>query len=195
MAYDYGYGPLENQLVDACKEYPPDFEKIRSLIAQGADLNAASVSDPDENMLSQIILGYPEIAELHEACVRCTDDNCDGCGLNYRDADGRYLPQIIALFLENGFDVSKNERRFGAMCLQNLTWSSYDKYILDGTKLLLKAGATPNISPWCNEDEHETVMSWVATKESAAKFVHDDPEQARLFGAMYEIIDAYLKRW
>ena len=73
------------------------------------EYDADSASDQNEHMLSQIILGYPAITELRMFCDQCADENCDGCVLDYPDAYGRHLPEIIALFWENGFDTSKDD--------------------------------------------------------------------------------------
>lgn len=61
MALEYGFGKLEDELIEAGKAYPPDFEKMKELLASGADINAISTQEePDESILSIIILGYPE---------------------------------------------------------------------------------------------------------------------------------------
>lgn len=164
MAWEYGFGKLEDELIEAGKAYPPDFEKMKELLASGADINAISTKEePDESILSIIILGYPE-----------TDDG-----------DGRYLPELCSFFLANGFDVHRSDGAFGACCLQNLTWSSYDRYILEAAKVLLRAGADPTV-----EYDHETVLRWVATKVSAAGCVDEDHSAENLFEAMYRILEA-----
>lgn len=178
------YRPIDNQLVAACQEYPPDFCKIRSLLDQGADVNAISATDEDECLLSEIILGYPRIAEL-------LADDCGDCDNNDADhpkADGRYLPLIIQVFLEQGFDATG---RMGAICLQNLSWASYDQYILDACKLLMAAGADPNAITF--SDDEETVISWVGTKASAADCVDHDPAEISLFEAMYRMMEAKIQ--
>ena len=58
MSWDYGFGELENQLIEAGKEYPPNYEKMRELLAAGANINATSTEeDPDESILSTISWG------------------------------------------------------------------------------------------------------------------------------------------
>jgi len=191
MTYDYGYGELGNELIDACRDYPPDFSRIKELLDLGIDLNMSSAEENDENMLSEIIKGYPDVRELQEIyCSQCEDEDCDACSLNFPDADGRYLPQIIKLFLDYGFDCSRNEGKEGEKCFINLTWSSYDRYILDAAKIFLQAGVNPEGNPY--DDGSENLMEWVATKESAADCVGNNHEEANLFFTLYEIMDAYL---
>ena len=175
MAFDYGFGKLENELIEAGKEYPPNYEKMRELLAAGANINAISTEeDPEESLLSTIILGYPEI----DATKECLD-NLGG------RPDGRYLPDICDFFLQNGFDVHGSNDAFGSYCIMNLTWSSYDRYILDATKILLHAGANPDY-----EDGDGGLKGWVGTKASAAVCVNKDIETANLFEAMYSILKA-----
>ena len=186
--------PTDQQLIDACRKYPPDFIQIQQLLAQGADVNGASPWDPDDCVLSEIIKGYPEVSELREAyCKSCLDEDCEGCGLAILEADGRYLPQIIQFFLEHGFDVTAEEGRRGAMCLQCLTWSSYDPYILDACRLLLNAGADPSLCPYSDPLNESSVLSWVGTKASAARCCDHDHVTANLFETMYQIMDARIK--
>lgn len=174
------YRPIDEQLMAACQEYPPDFCKIRSLLDQGADVNATSATDKNECLLSEIILGYPRIAELLAGGGNRDTD--------HPKADGRYLPLIIQIFLERGFDATG---RMGAMCLQNLTWASYDRYILDACKLLMAAGADPNATPYLHDDE--TVISCVGTEASAAGCVDRDSATESLFEAMCRMMEAKIQ--
>lgn len=184
------YRPIDRQLIDACREYPPDFIKIKNLLDQGADVNATSVADENQCLLSEVIYRYPELLELRAVCCeRCDDEDCNGCELDHPDADGRYLPLIIQFFLEHGFDA---KGRMGAVCLQNLTWSSDDRYILDACNLLMAAGADPGMVPYLH-DSNETVISWVATKASAAKCCDNDLVTANLFRTMYRMMDEKIK--
>ena len=190
MSWDYGFGKLENELIEAGKECPPNYAKMRDLLAVGADINAISTKeDPDESILSTIILGYPNDFNHPEICENCDKDGeepCTDCPENFwKDYDGRYLPDLCRFFLKNGFDVHGSKDTFGGRCIMNLTWSSYDRYILDATKILLHAGANPNF-----ESEDETLLSWVATKASAGRCVDEDHNLENLFETMYSILEA-----
>lgn len=183
------YRPIDRQLIDACQAYPPDFTAIRRLVMQGADVNAVSANDADDCVLSEIIFGYPEISELRAAyCESCKDENCVGCSLDIPDADGRYLPQIIQFFLENGFDVTRDNGFAGARVLESLKLSSFDRYILDGCKLLLHAGADPSLSGYTDDDE--SVLSSVATEASFQRCCEANHALENLFETMYQIMDA-----
>ena len=48
---------------------------------------------------------------------------------------------IIRFFLDHGFDVNKCDGCFGTQCLWALTPSTYDRYMIEATKILLDAGA------------------------------------------------------
>lgn len=173
---------LEEQMVDALRLWPPDFLLAEELLARGADVNAV-VDNEDENVLSAVILGYPEgrfeLSELEE--------------------DGRYLPDIIRWAIAHGFDVTQGNGVAGAKCLENLTWASYDDYILEAAKLLLDAGVDPNADPHPEETERfghkETVIEWVRTKRSGEVMAHDNYESSNRFCVMYDILDAAIKGW
>ncbi len=44
MSYNYGFGKLEDQLIQAAITYPPDFHRMRELLAAGANINAVSAT-------------------------------------------------------------------------------------------------------------------------------------------------------
>lgn len=145
MGMNLHFGELEDRIRDACNEYPPDLDEIGRLMEQCGDLTITSAEDPEENMLSDIILWYPEQRELKVFCEQCTDDSCEGCGIA-GEFDGRWLPQIVRLFLQHGFDVRRNNGMAGRMCLEQLVLSSGDAYAIEAEKLLLEAGADPLIT-------------------------------------------------
>lgn len=189
MSFDYGFGELGNELVDECRNYPPDFEKIYALLNGGVDLNVVD-EEYDENILATIIYGYPEINELRDSyCESCKGEDCNVCSLNVSDADGRFLPEIVRMILEHGFDCSNLNGKAGLSCLQNLTGSSHDKYILDAAKLLLDYGVDPEGST----EPPETVMEWVYAKAVADVVIHNNIKEANLFFTMYEILKAKVK--
>lgn len=183
MGYNVYFGEIENQVRDACNEYPPDFAKIERLMDRCADLSIVSEDDPEENMLSDIILWYPEPPQLQGYCESCSDDACDGCSIAGQ-YDGRYLPQIVNLFLKHGFDVSRNGGRVGAKCLSNLMISSGDVYAIEAEKLLLDAGADPTI-----RFDGETVIEQYGGEESF-RACEKEHRISNLYHAMRRIAEA-----
>lgn len=182
------YGLYENELLRECQTYPPNLHKIQTLITNGANVNA---SDNDDILLGEIIMGYGWRAR--PKCDDCEkeDEACDTCPENADNHyGGFYLPVLIKLFLDNGFDASVRDGAYGGICLRSLSWSSYDKYILEAAKLLLDAGADPEYKM---EEDVESVLSRMAVKESAARCLDEDHEEENLFAAMVEILDAKIK--
>ena len=177
------YDDLTQQLDDALREYPPNLERAQSLVDQGADIHARNEEDEGENILAQIILGYPDVFPPEDM-----EDEAERDAF-WKSHNGRYLPDIVHFFLQNGFDVTKENGRYGADCLRNLTWASYDIYILDATKLLLDAGASYEYA----DEDSETVIDWVGTKAGASSITNDNDESAQLFCTMWEILDAHRK--
>lgn len=190
MAWDYGFGELENELIEAGRECPPNYEKMRELLAAGADINAISSEEyVGKSVLSAILCGYPDI-ELPEECQYCDKESesaCKECPHRVEiSLDGRELPHICDFFLANGFDVHSSNDLFGSYAITNLVWSSYDRYILDATKTLLHAGA----NPICELGRHDTLMDAVATAASAARCCDEDHNIENLFETMYCILEA-----
>lgn len=183
MGWNCYFGEIENQIRDACNEYPPNFEKIERLMAQCKDLSIVSKDDPDENILSDIILWYPEPRQLQVYCESCYDSSCEGCSIA-GEYDGRYLPQIVKLFLAHGFDAERDGGRVGRMCLCNLTFSSRDIYVIEAEKLLLNAGADPTMRV-----DGESIIDQYSVEESF-RSCEQEHRQANLYHAMRRIAEA-----
>lgn len=137
------FGKLEYLLLDECQKYPPDFEKIQQLIDEGADVNA---SDDDDNMLSYLFFAYTDdllVDYLIKNGRKKEINNYQGDKI----FDCRYLPQIVRLFLENGFDVNKIANPggkypcpYGGTALADLAYAGGDEHCVEVAKLLLDAG-------------------------------------------------------
>ncbi len=195
----YSYSDIGDKIINACSDYPPDFKKITDLLNTGFDLNTLSPHGYNDNMLSDIIDSYPSTRELRYVyCESCREASCEDCDLNYPEADGRYLPYIVKLFLEHGFDCSKDNGKAGAQCLANLISSSSDKYILDAAKLLLEAGADPNFIIF--DDTNESVLEYVKDESSSVLMIYDtedninEYELSNLFSTLYEIMFACIHK-
>lgn len=194
MAYDYGYGEFGNKLIELFRSGAPDFAAAEELIRQGADINAIGNSD-EENILSEILIGYKYAAYYEtdcDACDNCDESCCDACEHNcYLNSNpGSAMCAIIRFFLDRGFDVKKCDGCFGAQCLGALCLSTYDRYMIEATKLLLDAGAkNRTISP-ASTDEHETPWSFIAREGSFQAICEQDHAAANIFEAVYQIYQA-----
>ena len=188
--YDYGFGEAGNRLIDLFRSGAPDFDKAREILSQGVNINAYK---EDENILSKILLGYwwSETGDdLPDACSECDkEDCCDGCpeNVNLNPNLGKSMIAVIRFFLENGFDIHAHNDRNGAQCLFALIWSTYDRYMIEATKLLLDAGAK-NIP--VDEIDDDNPGSAVADKASYTGTCLKDYPTANIFEAMYRIYEA-----
>lgn len=186
MDYDNGYGEFENKLIDLLRSGAPDLNAAEELIRQGADLNAIGKND-DENILSEILIGYWETED--------GDTNSDSCDDSEHDPDldpdlGASMCAIIRFFLDHGFDVDKRDGCFGAQCLYSLTLSTFDRYMIEATKLLFDAGAkNRTISP-TSTDEADTPWSFIATEGSYQGTCEHDRATANIFEAVYQVYQA-----
>lgn len=169
---EYGYGELEDKLIGLFRSGKPDFETADELLLQGADVNAEGKSDED-NILSEILGGYGIDWDGD-----CSDSEC-----------GEAMVEVIRYFLEHGFDVNKKDGRYGAQCLFELTLSSFDRHIIDATKLLLKAGAQ-NINITSNPEDNETPWGFIGMEGSAQNVIYNDHHMSNIFEAVYQIYQA-----
>ena len=126
---EYIYGKIEDMLVEACLEYPPDFEKIKGLFALKPDINMVLKDALYENMVYDIMIRYTKINKPCDVRVAKEKDGLP-------EADCRYLPQIVTMFIENGFDAKGNDKKAWFSKLLN---STEDKYIIEACNILLKA--------------------------------------------------------
>lgn len=192
MAYDYGYGEHGNQLVELFRSGTPDFEAAEELIRQGADVNAVGKED-DENILSEILLGYWESAHgdvFPDACDDCESVRCEGCehNQNLNPDLGPSMCAVIRFFLDHGFDVNKQDGCYGAQCLNALTLSSFDRYMIEATKILLDAGAkNRTVSPVADCDA--TPWSWIGT-EASFQGCERNYALANIYEAVYQVYQA-----
>lgn len=194
MATDYGYGELENKLIELFRSGAPDFDAAAALIRQGADINALG-NDDESNILSEILMGYwwaTHNINLIDACDTCDKSQCIDCehNQNLNPTLGSSMCAIIRFFLEHGFDVNKCDGCFGAQCLWALTLSTFDRHMIEATKILLDAGAkNRTISP-TSTDEDETPWSFIASEGSYQDVCEHSHSTGNIFEAVYQIYQA-----
>ena len=162
----YVYGKYEDKLLDLMAEGNADFVQADKLIALGADINASGDNN-DENILSYIILEYR---------------------MNHRKNVGKKLYKIVEYFLAKGFDVNKNDGKYGVACLESLIFATFDSYTIDLAKLLLDAGAR-NVSyddKRCYDTLHESFL----TESSFQRLCCNDEHLSNIFESVYQVFEA-----
>ena len=191
MAYDYGYGGLGNKLIELFRSGAPDFDAAEDLIRQGADINAIG-KDDDENILSEILGGYWWSEHGDTISDDCDENHCDDCehNRNLNPNLGPSMCAIIRFFLDHGFDVNKCDGCFGAQCLWALTLSTFDRYMIEATKLLLDAGAKNRTVSPASTNQDETPWSFIATEGSYQGTCEHDYSTANVFEAVYQVYQA-----
>lgn len=167
MGNTYGYKPLSYELITLLRSGAPDFAAAEDLIRRGADVNDQG-DDKGENVLSEILMGYWQSGTddmAQEECWNCelSRNECAACEHNLNPNVGESMIKVIRFFLNHGFDVNRNDGRHGAQALNSLTLSSFDRYMIDATKMLLDADAK-NIP--VDEGSDETPMDWIGTEGS-----------------------------
>lgn len=150
MSYDYGYGELENKLIVLLRSGPPDFAAAEELLRQGADVNAVGKSN-SENVLSEILDSY--------GCPY--QDDAGKQDADWYAEPGAAMCAVIRFFLDHGFDVNRRDGCFGAQCLCALTLTTFDRFMIEATKILFDSGRKIRFS---------TNFGNVAKEETAAFF-------------------------
>ena len=183
------YGPLEDKLLRLFRSGAPDFALADTLVRLGADVNAVGTDD-EENILSKILLGYWESQNSDCEIEDCEQDSCEGCpcNINKNPNLGESMLSVIRWFLDQGFDVTKKEQRYGAQCLYSLTLSTFDAHIITATKMLLDAGAK-NISI-STEDDTATPWNWIAAEGSCQDTIYHNHSLGNIYEAVYQIYQA-----
>lgn len=186
MNGDYGYGEFENKLIALFRSGAPDFEAAEEIIRQGADVNAVG-RDEEENILSEILNGY-----------WCTEQGdmigtaCEDCAHNrsLNPNPGAAMCAVIRFFLDHGFDVNKRGGCFGAQCLSALIHSTFDRYMIEATKLLFDAGAKNRTVSPTSTDEDETPWNYIASEVSFQNICENSHSTGNIYEAIYQIYQA-----
>ncbi|MBQ8648130.1 MAG: hypothetical protein IJ484_08320 [Oscillospiraceae bacterium] len=185
MAFPYGYGELEDKLIDLFRSGPPDFAAAQALVDAGADVNAAVPGDG--NVLSECLQGYRD-TEHGDDCDRCDpeDGQCVQCPSKNPDP-GRAMVEIVRFFLKNGFDPGRDGGRACRACLYALNFSTDDRYMLQAARLLLDAGIRAGWSP---EGKLSGVLEHIATECSYLQVCAKNTAANHLYEAFYELCRA-----
>lgn len=118
----------------------------------------------------------------------------DGCILSYFINGfyyGKNLLKLVKVFMDNGFDVHKNDGKNGAMCLHELCWSTYDEYTLQIAEVLLDAGADSTINIYDEDEDEESggILDSIGWK--LAEWTVGSCECANMFEAYYKMIERH----
>lgn len=180
------YRPIDQQFIDACREYPLNEEKIRELLRQGANLYAVSRTDPDESVMTEIFSGWRTAheTEIPDACRECGHDNsCATCELRLMSSSGKQMVELLQLFISSGLLLAQDGGRAALECIYSITYSIYDRYMFDASKLLVNCGIVGS------EDKWAQLLDRVGTEESYIRCCERDHALENIFYALYELLD------
>ena len=162
---------LQTRFINALTENPPNYKTALEILSQGLEINAPCEDDEEENLLSSMLLGFGQTEETmgNESLQRIVN---------------AYLVDVINFMLKNGFDLSKDGGRYGAMCLNNLTFCTYDENIVYAAKLLLDNGAK-NIE----FEKGESPLYTIGGEASYLTVCEEDHHTGNIFDTLYEIVE------
>ncbi|MCR5814367.1 MAG: hypothetical protein K6G15_07735 [Desulfovibrio sp.] len=172
----------EEDFIDLCLAYPPDLGLIRKKLASEIDPNAYEETECNngeidkEFLIFKVIYTFGFVESDLENGVKVV-----GC---------RYLPDVIRLFLEAGFDPAQDEGRAGSYALGHFIFCATDRYLIPAAKLLLDAGADPRIAPTIDEP-YEDALEMIRFDASVRGLDGDHHESKTLY-ELYEFMENYL---
>lgn len=147
-------------------------------------------------LLSNKVVNWVGVEAIIESFGNHINDKCndstydDGTMLSelYFDAHsyerGEILVELTKLFLKHGYDVHANDDFNGAICLHNLCWASYDKYVLHAAELLLNAGANTHIK--IDDDDEDGILNSISWK--LGYWNTGEYDSANIFEAYYQMV-------
>ena len=97
---------------------------------------------------------------------------------NYDYDKGAYLPELTEFLLRNGHDLQRMDGKYGSVAINALCYCTFDRYVLDVARILVREGAVAD----------EETLENIAIHEDAAIAVYNDPEQEKLFYDLYELV-------
>ena len=179
------YRPIDQRLIDVCRDHPGDKERIRGLLLQGADLYAASQTDPKKRVLAEILGGWraDRTPELSIDGERGEDDLCAAHGLRDETASGRQMVELLRFFIDNGAFPAKDGGQAALDCIYTLIYDVHDRYMFDAFKLLLRGKIVGS------EDTWSEIMERVGTEESYLRCCEREHALENIFYALYELLD------
>lgn len=186
----YGYNPLSYELINLFRSGRPNFVVAEELISKGADVNDQG-EDKDENVLSEILMGYWQSATgdyTQKVCLECSEGEyyqCAVCEKSLNPNVGKSMIEIIKFFLEHGFDVMKQEGDYGKACLRAIALSTFDRTIIEATKIMLAAYGE-NMPVFADDNDDESPL-WVMRAESGGD---GDIEKNNIYYAGCKIYEA-----
>lgn len=183
----YGYGEKEDRIINLMRTPMPDFAAAEALIAQGADLNAVSDEDPDENMLSETLFGFWSVFNGNSYYVEDDDERIQPPQQTTPQPENDTMLDVIRFFLDHGFDVHKNNGKFGAQCLHALVLSTFDRTMLRAARLLLDAGAR-NVA---SDAEGDIPSSAAAFEGGVQRDFYGNLYLYNIFEAYYHLLDVH----
>lgn len=161
-------GKITEKLVKTISRNGIDWNTFEAVLSSIEDINMFD-NESEETILSELLGNY----------------------VLYHN--GSLMPDIIRSFIKHGYDVHANAGINGGLCLSQLCWSSYDKYVIDAAKVLLYAGAPidyASADDGSNGDEPIGVLDSICWKLPGLWVVDGDYSAANIFEAYYSMIMA-----
>ena len=179
MKIDYGFGNLENCLVEVFHSDSPDMNEAKKIIDSGVDVNTLN-DYRDENLLSESLRAYDSFY------FSIRSEPYESSSLENK---ANVMCEIIDFFVSHGFDINGFGGCLGAQCLYALSFMTYDRYMIKVTKHLFDIGAK-NRTISDRADEDETPWGHVEDERDYLDSCEGEHSLGNLYEALYRIYEA-----
>ena len=142
---------LRSEAKYALCEMPPDLEKAKRLLDEH---RKAGHEDAFNHLLLQLVMEYPLNSRECESCK----DNIE-CVKACPKYTLKYLPDIVRLFLQEGW----NCRKYGIALLNALLYITDGKVIFETAKLICEAGFD------AAQEDFDRLLGYIAEAESHSR--------------------------
>lgn len=168
----------EKNFIDLCHEFPPNLDLIHQKLKN--EINPNAFEEDYSNVTCRTYL-LPEVIY---------NFGFDENNFKIKRVGCRYLPDIIRLFLEAGFDPSNDCGRAGSDAIASLIFCLPDYYLLPSAELLLAAGADPKIAN-ASDEPYEDAIERIHF-EAFVLHTQADFHEAKIFYRLQEFIEDYV---
>ena len=165
---------LDIALVETLTHLPHDYEKARTLLNQGANINA--IDNYGNSIIDDCLFSC---AENPPECDWCDETSCIGCEKQKRHD----LLEMADFFIEHGWDTVS----YGLKAIAALVHTTHDIQMFFAAKRILENPLSES------REEYEATLESIGTEESFQRCCEECHEQENLFYVMYELVEARMK--
>lgn len=173
----------ESAFADLFRTDGIDFDAAREMLAGGVDINACETDEDgslDETLLTESLCGV--LPGINRYFNEEDAETRKAKGITVRD----FMARTVSFFLENGYDVRRENGWYGAVALAEISYCAYPRYLADVVKMLIDAGARDGV---VYQDDGSTALGMLGSILSDKVVLEGDSCGAMEGEALYRILE------